>query len=58
MTHKHITKFDQWLWDNYGKITNDLTWLEYNEYDKLHRNETAGERWTAIIESMQKEESI
>ena len=58
MTHKHITRFDQWLWDNYGKITTDLTWEEYNKLEIFYQNNFDKDRWTRIIESMQKEESV
>ena len=58
MTHDYNTKFKQWLWDNHRRIKDTLTWGELNKFKQLYESETSGERWTRIIESMQKEESV
>jgi len=58
MTNKHITKFSQWLWDNYRTLTTELTWEDYNKFQIFYQNNVDKERWTRIIDSMQKEKSI
>ena len=58
MTHKHITRFSQWLWDNYRTLITELTWEDYNKFQIFYQNNVDKERWTRIIDSMQKEESI
>ena len=58
MTYKHITKFSQWLWDNYRTLITELTWEDYNKFQIFYQNNVDKKRWTRIIDSMQKEESI
>ena len=63
MNHKYITKFDQWLWDDYRIITTELTWEDYNKFQIFYHNNVDKKRkmldkWLRIIDSMQKEESV
>lgn len=63
MNYKYITKFDQWLWDNHRIITTELTWEDYNKFQVFYQNNVDKERkmldkWTRIIDTMQKEESV
>ena len=58
MTYKPVSRFSQWLWDNHKKMTTDLTWEDYNKLQIFYQNNVDKDRWTRIIESMQKEESV
>ena len=63
MTHKHITKFDQWLWDEHRTMITELTWEDYNKFQIFYQNNVDKERhmldkWTYIIHSGHEEKSI